>query len=298
MRVVAERLQALTWAGAAGVFVPEDGGLVLCEASGSGPEQLGLRLVPNCRRWWRGPTPRARIRSEDPHDPSPAWTAVEALGARSAIVVPLDGEHGVQAVVAVWSDRPNAFHELHAHTIRLVAGLLSAALERACAFASNQILLAERTASLAASRREERSGRWSSRSTTSSSGWIGSSAAWTSSAGGSAREGSEPADFLGRSTAEIVGAESAAAARAGQPPRARRRDRDATNGPGRSRRGTRHMQTTLSPLRGARGRGERASWASGATSPSGSRPSSRSGRRRRWRRSAGSPAAWPTTSTT
>ena len=44
MRVVAERLQALTWAGAAGVFVPDDGELVLCEASGTGHEQIGLRL--------------------------------------------------------------------------------------------------------------------------------------------------------------------------------------------------------------------------------------------------------------
>ena len=73
------------------------------------------------------------------------------LGARSAIVVPLRNEqHGVQAVVAIWSTRPRAFNDLHVHTIRLVAGLLSAALERAAAFASNQVLLAERTASLAA----------------------------------------------------------------------------------------------------------------------------------------------------
>ena len=137
MRVVAERLQALTWAGAAGVFVPEDGALVLCEASGSGREQIGLRLEAASSLVGRAYTSGEPIRSEDlTLEPGVDRAAIDALGARSAIVVPLWTEqHGVQAVVAVWSDRPRAFHELHAHTIRLVAGLLSAALERASAFA-------------------------------------------------------------------------------------------------------------------------------------------------------------------
>src|SRR5262249_19076899 len=134
--------------------------------------------------------------------------AAEALGARSAILVPLRStQDAVQAVVAIWSGRPRAFNDLHVHTIRLVAGLLSAALERAGASASNQILRAGRTASPGALQapkerfrplvggidavvfrldRDQRCvdifGRWLE------------------------REGFEPKDFLGRTTADIVGA--------------------------------------------------------------------------------------------
>ena len=59
MRVVAERLQALTWAGAAGVFLPEDGDLVLCEASGASRDADRPPPGRRRRRSSGGPTPRA-----------------------------------------------------------------------------------------------------------------------------------------------------------------------------------------------------------------------------------------------
>jgi PAS domain S-box-containing protein len=255
MRVVAERLQALTWAGAAGIFLPDDGALVLCEASGAGRDQIGLRLAFDSSLVGRAYTSGELIRSDDlTLEPGADRAAIEALGARSAIVVPLRTEQqGIQAVVAVWSARPRAFNELHAHTIRLLAGLLSAALERASAFASNQVLLAERTASLAAIQAAEERFRTLVESIDDvvfrldrDQRCVDIFGRWLQ------REGYRPADFLGRSTADIVGREASAVhERANH--RALSGETVTYEWTRESRRGTRHMQTTLSPLRGARG---------------------------------------------
>ena len=255
MRVVSERLQALTWAGAAGIFVPDDDALVLCEASGSGRDQVGLRVAFDTSLVGRAYASGEAIRSDDlTLEPDADRAAIEALGARSAIVAPLRTEqHGIQAVVAVWSARPRAFNELHAHTIRLLAGLLSAALERASAFAANQVLLAERTAALAAIQAAEERFRTlvesiddvvfrldrEQRCVDIFGRWLG-------------REGYRPADFLGKSTAEIVG-RPASGAHERANLRALAGETVTYEWTRESRRGTRHMQTTLSPLRGARG---------------------------------------------
>ena len=255
MRVVAERLQALTWAGAAGIFVPDDGALVLCEASGAGREHIGLRLALDGSLVGRAYASGASIRSDDlTLEPGVDRAAIEALGARSAIVVPLRTEQqGVQAVAAVWSARPRAFNDLHAHTIRLVAGLLSAALERASAFAANQVLLAERTASLAAIQAAEERFRTLVESIDDvvfrldrEQRCVDIFGRWLQ------REGYRPEDFLGRTTADVVGREgSAPHERANL--RALAGETVTYEWTRESRRGTRHMQTTLSPLRGARG---------------------------------------------
>jgi PAS domain S-box-containing protein len=254
MRVVAERLQALTWAGAAGVFVPDNGWLVLCEASGSGREQIGLKVAPEGTLVGRAYATGELIRCDDTTlDHGVDRLAVEALGARSAILVPLQGSQGVQAVVAIWSSRPRAFNDLHVHTIRLVAGLLSTALERAASFASNQVLLAERTASLAAIQAAEERFRTlvegiddvvfrldrDQRCVDIFGRWL-------------QREGFAPADFLGRTTADILGpAASAVHERANL--RALEGETVTYEWTRHSARGLRHVQTTLSPIRGAGG---------------------------------------------
>jgi PAS domain S-box-containing protein len=255
MRVLAERLQALTWAAAAGVFVPDDGALVLCEASGSGREQIGLRVSIDGTLVGRAYATGELIRCDDTTlDAGVDRAAVEALGARSAILVPLPStQHGVQAVVAIWSPRPRAFHDLHVHTIRLVAGLLATALERAAAFASNQVLLAERTASLAAIQAAEERFRTlvegiddvvfrldrDQRCVDIFGRWL-------------EREGLEPRDFLGRTTGDIVGGPAAGVhERANQ--RALAGETVTYEWTRDSVRGLRHMQTTLSPIRSADG---------------------------------------------
>ncbi len=255
MRVVAERLQALTWAGAAGVFVPEGGDLILCEASGSGREQVGLRVPSSSSLVGLCYASGELIRCDDmAADERADRTAIESLGARSGIMVPLVSEqHGVQAVVAIWSGRPRAFNDLHVHTIRLIAGLLSTAIERAGSFAANQLLLAERTASLAAIEGAEERFRTLVESIDDvvfrldrEQRCVDIFGRWLR------REGFRPADFLGRTTADIVGrADSAIHVRGNL--RALAGETVTYEWTRPSRRGTRHMQTTLSPLRGARG---------------------------------------------
>jgi PAS domain S-box-containing protein len=254
MRVVAERLQALTRAAAAGVFVPDCGELVLCEGSGAARQRLGLRVLPESSLVGRAYLTGELIRCDDAALQEGAdRAAAEALGARSAIIMPLAGaEHGVQAVVAIWSGRPRAFNDLHVNTIRLVAGLLAAALERAASLAANQLLLTERTASLAAIRAGEERFRTlvegiddvvfrldrNQRCVDIFGRWLG-------------REGFTPGDFLGRTTAEIVGANGAVHQRANQ--RALAGETVTYEWTRESARGLRHMQTTLSPLRGPEG---------------------------------------------
>ena len=255
LRVVAQRLQALTWATAAGVFVPYGDDLALCEASGTALELVGLRVSRAASLVGRCFTTGELIRSDDvAADPAADHVAAETLGARSAIVVPLRSEqHGVQAVVAIWSGRRQAFNDLHIHTLRLVAGLLSAALERAAAFASNQDLLAERTASLAAIQAAEERFRTLVESIDDvvfrldrDQRCVDIFGRWLQ------REGFRPADFLGRTTADIVGPqERAVHLRANL--RALAGETVTYEWTRPSQRGTRHMQTTLSPLRGPSG---------------------------------------------
>jgi PAS domain-containing protein len=96
MQVVAERLQALTWAAAAGVFVPDEGELVLCQASGSAVERVGLRLARDAGLIGRCYATGELIRSDDLAAGPEADPAIaELLGARSAIVVPLRIERQV-----------------------------------------------------------------------------------------------------------------------------------------------------------------------------------------------------------
>jgi PAS domain S-box-containing protein len=255
MRVVAERLQALTWAAAAGVFVPDGGELVLCEVSGTAREQVGLRVSTGASLVGRCYTTGELIRSDDlGSDPGADPVAAQVIGARSAIVVPLKGEqHAVRAVVAIWSARPRAFNDLHVHTIRLVAGLLSNALERAATYASNQVLLAERTASLAAIQAAEERFRTLVESIDDvvfrldrDQRCVDIFGRWLQ------REGFHPGDFLGRTTAEIVGAEERAMHERANL-RALAGETVTYDWTRPSSRGTRHMQTTLSPLRGAGG---------------------------------------------
>ena len=255
MGVVAERLQALTWAGAAGVFVPDDGDLVLCRASGLGQERVGLRVSLSGSLVGRCFAGGELIRCDEAAAETGQNRAfVESLGARSCILVPLiSGQHGVQAVVAIWSGRPRAFNDLHEQTLRLVGGLLATALERAAAFASNQVLLAERTRSLAAIRAAEERFRTLVESIDDvvfrldrEQRCVDIFGRWLQ------REGFEPADFLGRTTAEIVGpAARAAHERANL--RALAGETITYEWTLPSRRGRRHMLTTLSPLRGPHG---------------------------------------------
>ncbi len=254
MRVVCEQLQRLTRAPAAAVFLPEDDELILCEGTGFATAHVGLRVGRGVGLAGHAFATGRIIRCDDvAADPRSDPAVARALGARSGLFVPLGASESVRAVVALWSDRTAAFNDLQEQTVRLVAGLLGAAMEQAGAVAAQQMLLGERTATAAALRageerfrvlvesiddvvfrldREQRCvdilGRWLD------------------------REGFRPEHFLGRTTGQIVGSADA--------PLHQRANLRALAGetvtyewvmP--TPRGPRYMQTSLSPLRGAGG---------------------------------------------
>jgi two-component system, cell cycle sensor histidine kinase and response regulator CckA len=254
MRVVCERLQRLTRAPAVAVFLPEDGDLVLCEGAGYATGHLGLRVPRTVGLPGHALTTGEILRCDDTRtdvrsDPSLAAT----LHARSGIFAPLTGSQEGRAVVALWSDRPAAFTDLHERTVRLVAGLLAAAMEQARTVAAHQLLLGERTATMAALRAGEERFRTLVESIDDvvfrldrQQRCVDIMGRWL------AREGYRPEEFLGRTTREIVGtAEAAMHERAGA--RALAGETVTYEWTLDTARGPRHMQTTLSPLAGPEG---------------------------------------------
>ena len=250
MTVVCERLQRLTRAPAAAVLLPEDDELVLCEGSGYATAHLGLRLSGDGGLAGHAFATGRILRCEDTATDARSNPAIaRALRARSALFVPLATSAGVEGVVALWSDRPAAFNDLHEQTVRLVAGLLGAAMERATAVAQQQVLLGERTATAAALRAGEERFRVLVESIDDvvfrldrEQRCVDIMGRWL------AREGYRPEDFLGRTTREIVGS-AAAAAHERANLRALAGETVTYEWVYTTRRGQRHMQTTLSPLR-------------------------------------------------
>lgn len=250
MRVVCERLQRLTRAPAAAVFLPEADELVLCEGAGFATAHVGRRLSRASGLAGHAFATGEILRCDDTatdHRSDPA--IAEVLRARSALCVPLTGSGAVRAVVALWSDRPGAFNDLHEQTVRLVTGLLGAAMEQASAVAAQRQLLGERTATTAALRAGEERFRVLVESMEDvvfrldrEQRCIDILGRWLT------REGFAPEDLLGRTTREIVGpAEAPVHERANL--RALAGETVTYEWTLRLPRGLRHMQTTLSPLR-------------------------------------------------
>ncbi|HEU5041408.1 MAG TPA: PAS domain-containing protein, partial [Gemmatimonadales bacterium] len=254
MRVVCERLQRLTRAPAAAVFLPEDDQLVMCEGTGFATGLVGMRVSSSAGLAGHALTTGEIFRCDDTRtdlrsDPALAAT----LRARSGLFVPLTASAEGRAVVALWSDRPGAFNDLHERTVRLVAGLLAAAMEQARTVAEHQLLLGERTATTAALRAGEERYRTLVESIDDvvfrldrQQRCVDILGRWL------AREGFRAEQFLGRTTREIVGpADAALHERANL--RALAGETVTYEWVLQTQRGPRHMQTTLSPLAGPDG---------------------------------------------
>jgi PAS domain S-box-containing protein len=231
--------------------MPDDGGLCICEGSGLALANIGMRidsepsLALQCYRTGE------LLRSDDlMSDARVQRGRMDMLRAHSGILVPLKAQAGVRAVLAIWSTRPHAFNDLHEQTLMLLAGLLSAAMERASAFAANEVLLGERTAALSALEAGQERFRTLVESIDdvvfrldTAQRCVDIFGRWLE------REGFRPEQFLGRTTAEIVGpADAHFHQRANF--RALAGETVTYEWDLQTRRGTRHMQTSLSPLRG------------------------------------------------
>jgi PAS domain S-box-containing protein len=81
-------------------------------------------------------------------DPRVPQQAYADLGVRSILVVPLRDEHQTLGVLKVVSPEAHAFSERDAKALRLLGGLMGAALSHAAAFEARQARLEERTRAL------------------------------------------------------------------------------------------------------------------------------------------------------
>ncbi|HZA97773.1 MAG TPA: GAF domain-containing protein, partial [Gemmatimonadales bacterium] len=81
-------------------------------------------------------------------DPRVPQQAYEDLGIRSILVAPLRDEHQTLGVLKVVSAEAHAFSERDAKALRLLGGLMGAALSHAAAFEARQTRLEERTRAL------------------------------------------------------------------------------------------------------------------------------------------------------
>jgi PAS domain S-box-containing protein len=145
MRVIAERSKGLT--GASGAVIEEIDGDDLIPIVYVGTEaarlKVGTSLSGVCIR-----TGEVQRSDDTFTDPRVAHNYYREIGIRSLLVVPLLDEHRTLGVLKVVSPQPRAFTERDAKALRLLGGLMGAALGHAAAFEGRQARLEERTRAL------------------------------------------------------------------------------------------------------------------------------------------------------
>jgi PAS domain S-box-containing protein len=145
MRVIAERSKTLTGASGAVIEAVEGDDIVPLLHIGTDAPRLKLNGSLSGLGIRTGELQRSDDTSSDPrieHD------AYRELGIRSLVVVPLRDEQRILGVLKVVSPEPNAFTDRDAKALRLLGGLMGAALGHAEAFEGRQARLEERTRAL------------------------------------------------------------------------------------------------------------------------------------------------------
>jgi PAS domain S-box-containing protein len=145
MRVIAERSRELTGASGAVIEAVEGEDLVPLVHVGTDAPRLKLSssLSGICVRTGE------LQRSDDTFtDPRVAHQAYRELGIHSLLAAPLRDEQRIIGVLKVVSPTPFAFTDRDAKALRLLGGLMGAAMSHAAAFESRQVRLEERTKAL------------------------------------------------------------------------------------------------------------------------------------------------------
>jgi PAS domain S-box-containing protein len=145
MRVIADRGLRLT--GATGAVIESIEGEELVPQIHIGTEAPRLRLADSlsglCVR-----TGELQRSDDVLDDPRIGHDAYRSIGVRSLLVVPLTDEQRTLGVLKVVSTRPAAFSDRDAKALRLLGGLMGAALGHAAAYESRQLRLEDRTRAL------------------------------------------------------------------------------------------------------------------------------------------------------
>ncbi|MBW4487736.1 MAG: PAS domain S-box protein [Trichocoleus desertorum ATA4-8-CV12] len=156
MTLIAERTQKITSATGAVILLPNGNDMVYRVASGTAAPHTGLRvsidssLSGQCFR--TGEILRCDNAENDPRINHEVYHHV---GARSMIAVPLRYERRISGVLKVLSSEVNAFSDQDAHTLRLMAGFIAAAVMHAAEFEARQAMVVEHTIALTALRESE-----------------------------------------------------------------------------------------------------------------------------------------------
>ena len=145
MRVIAERIQALTGASGAVIEALDGEDLVPTVHVGTDAPRLKLNasLSGLCVR--SGELQRCDDTLADTRNPHEPY---RQLGIRSILVVPLKDEHRTLGVLKVVSPEAHAFTDRDVKALRLLGGLMGAALSNAASFEGRQNRLEDRTRAL------------------------------------------------------------------------------------------------------------------------------------------------------
>jgi diguanylate cyclase (GGDEF)-like protein len=128
MQAVVSEVQAITGAGGAVVELLDGEELTYAAASGTVAGHVGLRLRANSLSALSIRSRELLFSTDTSTDPRVDLAACRKIGARAMIVVPLRRLDGVVGVLkAVWPE-PHPFDEREVDILRMLAGLLSAAL--------------------------------------------------------------------------------------------------------------------------------------------------------------------------
>ncbi|HEY9806730.1 MAG TPA: PAS domain S-box protein, partial [Candidatus Obscuribacterales bacterium] len=156
MNLIAERTQKITAATGAVILLPNGEELVYRVASGTAAPHIGLRVNMNSSLSGQCFRTGEILRCEDSEtDPRIDPTVYRRVGARSMIAVPLRYERRIAGVLKVLSPKVNAFSDQDAHTLRLMAGFIAAAVMHAAEFEARQAMVVEHTIALTALRESE-----------------------------------------------------------------------------------------------------------------------------------------------
>jgi PAS domain S-box-containing protein len=139
MQLVVNRTPEVTNGTGAVIEMAEGTDLVYRAASGTAAKQLGLRLSIGSSLSGAAVREGRPIRCDNVDlDPRVNSAAAHAVGIRSMIIAPL--VHGSTTIGALktFSDRANAFDDLDAYTLQVLAGITSVALMQAHEFRERQ----------------------------------------------------------------------------------------------------------------------------------------------------------------
>ncbi|KWA75924.1 diguanylate cyclase [Burkholderia ubonensis] len=142
MAYVADLMPRLTRAAGAAVELAEGDDMVYCAASGNAAGMLGLRLRRSGSLSGRCVTEGEMLRCVDSEtDPRVDRDACRRVGLRSMLVMPLTHLDTTVGVLKVMSPKVNGFSPADAGTLRLMAGLIAAAMFHAARNEANELYL-------------------------------------------------------------------------------------------------------------------------------------------------------------